>query len=99
MASRVSSGIFFGCTAAQLETARASLVQKLIDFGPDRAVSLNVNSNSFAFAERGGVTIDRMMAELKNAFNQVDPDGWTETVLDRTAFGNNYGAQNGSAAV
>ena len=99
MASRVTSGIFFGCTTAQLETARASLVQKLIDFGPDRAVSLNVNSNSFTFAERGGVTIDRMMAELQKAYHQVDPCGWPDTVLDRTTFGNNYGAQNGSAAL
>ncbi len=89
MASRVSTGIFFGFTAAQLETLRQNLAAKLIDHGADRAVSLNVNANSFAFAERGGLTIDRMMSELQNAFHEVDPDGWPDYVATRTSVGIN----------
>lgn len=89
MASRVSTGIFFGFTAAQLETLRQNLATKLIEHGVDRTVSLNVNSNSFAFAERGGMTIDQMMAELQNAFHEVDPDGWPEYIASRTSVGIN----------
>jgi hypothetical protein len=94
MASRVSNGIFFGMTASELERVRRNLVQSLIDFGPERAVALNVNSNSFSFAERGGMTIDRWQSALREAFHEIDPDGWPDHLLDRTAINVNYGIIN-----
>lgn len=64
------------------------------DMGPDRTVSLNVNQNSFSFAERGGMTIDRWQAALVNAYHQLDPDGYPDHVMDRTAINVNYGIIN-----
>jgi hypothetical protein len=96
MASSVTSGIFFGMTRQQLDRVRENLQAKLSDNGFDRASGVTINGQTMTFMERGGMTMDRAMSELQNAYHQIDPFAYPNRVLDRTSAGFNYGAQFGA---
>lgn len=95
MANSVQSGIFFAFTRQQLDQVREGMAAKLLDNGGDRTAGVTINGQSMNFSERGGMTIDRIMAELQNAYHQLDSFSYPRQILSRTSPGFNYGAQCG----
>jgi hypothetical protein len=75
-------GFFFGFTLAQLQEVQANVVQKIIDFGPDRVASVSMNGQALTFTK--GMKLEAIQAQIQNALNELDSTTYPETVVDRT---------------